>query len=299
MIKIVEAGQRDRIGISETAQKGRVVVTETRTTPKTTTSPLDDATVTFRDRVQASGGSIKDGSLKNLYDPILRAIKGFSGIGLSDLVFFGSGGAVEVNDGSISRLFDASGNENDVTQGDTAKQPTKGTYNGRVSPIYDFSDDVLGTSIGDLPDQGTIIVAADSVLGENEAWIDLTDGTGTNTGFMLFGDSNDSLVGRVRSGGSNVNAKGPKSGGKVSASTIYDASSSRLEVIENGSVVATESPGTLDNAISELRYGALQRLPDSYAARGDGLPIALVLSVPLSESQHSELRKIIADYYSL
>jgi hypothetical protein len=249
-------------------------------------------TQTFRDRVKAGGGSIEDGALESLYDPILRAIKGFTGVGLSDLVFFGAGSAVENNSGSIPALFDASGNENDVTQSDTAKQPTEGTYNGRASALYDITDDVLSASIGDLPDQGTIIVAADSALGKNEGWIDLTDGSGTNTGFLLFGSNGDSLKGRVRSGGSRVTAVGTKSGGKVTVSAIYDASSSRLEVIENGSVVGTASPGTLDNTISELRYGGLFEFSGEYAARGDGLPVAIVMSVALSGSQHSELRNI-------
>jgi hypothetical protein len=268
------------------------------------TDPLGGArllerTQTFRDRVQSSNGSIEDGALEGLYDPILRAIKGFSGVGLSDLVFFGSASAVEINSGSIPTIFDASGNENDVTQSDTSKQPTEGTYNGRASALYDITDDVLSASIGDLPDQGTIIVAADSELGKYEGWIDLSDGTSTNTGLLLFGNDVDDLKGRVRSGGSNVDATGAKSGGKVTVSAIYDASSSRLELIENGSVLGTAAPGTLDNTISELRYGGLVGFSDQYAARGDGLPAALVLSTALSGSEHSKLRRIMADYYSL
>jgi len=102
-------------------------------------------TKTFRDRVQAGGGSIEDGSLENLYDPILRAIKGFSGVGPSDLVLFVSASAVENNSGSIPTLFDASGGENDATQTDTAKQPTlkKDGIGGRWEANGDGNDDRL------------------------------------------------------------------------------------------------------------------------------------------------------------
>jgi hypothetical protein len=160
------------------------------------TDPLGGArllqrTQTFRDRVQAGGGSIEDGALEGLYDPILRAIKGFSGVSLSDLVFFGSGSAVEVNSGSIVTLFDASGNENDADQINTGHQPTldKNSIGGRWGASGDGSDDTMTTgrdmsisepiteiAVGTMPNDGAVLMA----------------GSGKNNTLLIFNNENNS-----------------------------------------------------------------------------------------------------------
>jgi len=130
------------------------------------TAPLGAArllerTQTFRDRVKAGGGSIEDGSLENLYDPILRAVKDW-GL-LSELVFFGSGSAVEINSGSIPTIFDASGNEYDAIQTDTAKQAAldKNSVGGRWGAGFDGADDRYN-----VPDVGGSVLTSISVIAE-------------------------------------------------------------------------------------------------------------------------------------
>jgi len=95
----------------------------------------------FRDRVLGNGGSIEEGALGGLYDPILRKVKEWGLLG--DLVFFGAASAVENNSGSIPTIFDASGNEYDATQSDTAKQPAldKNSVGGRWGAGFDGADD--------------------------------------------------------------------------------------------------------------------------------------------------------------
>jgi hypothetical protein len=112
--------------------------------------------------VKGEGGSLEDDCLEGLYDPILRTVKGFSGVGLSDLVFFASGSAVEVNSGSIPTLFDASGNERDFSQTTTSAQPTldRNSVGGRWSAVFDGSDDYLTSSNLASPSwrEGTVLI---------------------------------------------------------------------------------------------------------------------------------------------
>jgi hypothetical protein len=95
--------------------------------------------------VKNRSGSLEDDCLEGLYDPILRTVKGFSGVGLSDLVLLVSASAVEVNSGSIPKLFDASGDENDAVQTTTADQPTldKNSIGGRWGMNFDGGDDQM------------------------------------------------------------------------------------------------------------------------------------------------------------
>jgi hypothetical protein len=161
------------------------------TDPLGVSEELLGRTQTFRDRVQAGGGSIEDGALEGLYDPTLRAIEGFSGVGLSDLVFFGAASAIENNSGSIQTLFDASGNEHDAMQTTTAEQPTldKSSIGGRRGASGDGTDDTITTgrdisisepiteiAVGTMPNDGVALMA----------------GTGKNNNFLIFNNERNS-----------------------------------------------------------------------------------------------------------
>jgi hypothetical protein len=106
----------------------------------------------FRDRVKGENGVIEDGSLENLYDRMFRTVKGFSGVGLSDLKFFMADSALENNSGSIPKIFDASGGEHDAVQNDTAKQAVldKNSIGGRWGAYYGGSDDSMSVPTNPL-----------------------------------------------------------------------------------------------------------------------------------------------------
>ena len=120
-------------------------------------------TKTFRDRVKGENGSIEDDSLEDLYDPILRTVKDFSGVGLSDLAPFVSASAIENNSGSIPKFFDASGNEYDATQTDTTKQAAldKNSVGGRWGAVLDGADDLYN-----VPDVGGSVLTSITVIAE-------------------------------------------------------------------------------------------------------------------------------------
>jgi hypothetical protein len=119
-------------------------------------------TTTFADRVRSNSGSIEDEALEGLYDPFFKTIKGFSAVGLSDLAVFVSASGIENNAGSIPKFFDASGNERDFSQTDTAKQPAlnKSSIGGRWGAVLDGSEDYLTSSNLASPSwrEGTVLM---------------------------------------------------------------------------------------------------------------------------------------------
>jgi len=248
------------------------------------TDPLGGArflgrTQTFRDRVQASGGSIQDGALEDLYDPIVRAIKGFSGVSLSDLVFFGSGSAVKINSGSIPTIFDASGNEYDATQTDTAKQLAldKDGIGGRWEASGDGSDDVMNTPVN-LGSTGTVIVVG-AVSGSGAAIIGQP---------YIFEDSGSWAIynGSTITGGSHDTDA-------HDFAARFDGSGSRLRV-DGTEVLSGDAGGGLAKSIK------LMNSPYNGRPNGEAGALWVVFGgVTLTTDQENSLRTITKDYYSL
>ena len=100
-------------------------------------------TRTFRNRVQANGGTIEDGALEGLYDSGIQQAK--SAGWYSDLVLFSAASAVEDVSGSIATMFDASGAQNDLGQSSTAARPTldRSLIAGHWGALFDGVDDEL------------------------------------------------------------------------------------------------------------------------------------------------------------
>lgn len=239
---------------------------------------LLERTRTFRDRVKNESGSIEDGSLEDLYDPILRKIKDW-GL-LSDLVFFGSGSAVEINSGSIPTLFDASGNENDATQTDTSKQPAlnKNGIGGRWEASGDESDDVLNVLIN--PDSTATVIVVGAISGSGAAIIGQPH---------IFEDSGSWAIyygGSVVSGGSHDT-------NPHDFAARYDGSGSRLRV--DGTEALSGDPGSGASSDTTL-------MNDGGSGRPNGREGALWMvfdGVTLTTDQENDLRTIARDYYSL
>ena len=249
---------------------------------------LIERTQTFRDRVRSSSnGEIEDDSLSGLYDPILRDVKGW-GL-LPDLVFFASGSAVEVTSGSLPRVFDASGNEQDAIQTTTADQPAldKDSIGGRWGMTFDGSGDELISnnnfatsptthfwvaSLNTLPADHHIVDGYQSNVNDTRQIIrsftgnwDIYDSSGLTDDLA---DQNDHLF-----------------------EAIFDGANSEL-VIDGTSVVQGDTGG---GTLEDMTIGSNRN--DSY---WEG-PInqGLIFDVRLSSSQRSKIRSRIQDWYSL
>jgi len=131
------------IKIVDGAQRGRVAIIDTGTTPKTTTTPLDDATKAARDRIVGNGWDIEDELTQDLMDPLIRELKDQSH--WSDVVFLSAAGARETISGAIATIPDWSGAENDAIQATAADRPTLDTngISGRCAADFDGAGDAL------------------------------------------------------------------------------------------------------------------------------------------------------------
>jgi hypothetical protein len=245
-------------------------------------------TKTFRGRVKGENGSLEDDCLEGLYDPILRTVKGFSGVGLSDLVFFGAGSAVEINSGSIPKIFDASGDEHDATQTDTAKQPALDTngIGGRYVGKFDGSEDVLSAS--NVYDGYPATILAVSHL------------NGVSSTNPIHTSSNNAMLLRAKDtpeweaySGSSITSGSP-SEGDFYTSVVFDAPSSVLRVsgseVVSGNTEGSKTPGRLDIGADIAGWQAF--LNGSIGAM-------VVFRAALSTSQVTDLENNLTEYYSL
>ena len=252
---------------------------------------LLERTRTFRDRVQESGGSIENGSLENLYDPILRKVKEW-GL-LSDLVFFGAASAVETNSGSIATLFDASGNENDATQSDSAKQPTDTTdseFGGRAVALSDGSDDILTSSLSShtQPTTHLTLVRTDDPNTNDQRTISTTGG-GDTTPYQTININNGDWVAFA---GSQLRDGSPGSS-PVILSSRFDGTDSIIW--RDGTNEVTGDAGTYDIG-SQL---ALLNLPGRTEVFNGPSAMGLVIAAKLTDHQLSEIESTLTSYYSL
>jgi len=273
------------------------------------TDPLGGArllarTQTFRDRVQANGGSIEDGSLENLYDPILRKVKDW-GL-LSELVYFGAVSAVEVNSGSITTIFDGSGDENDAIQTTTADQPTlnKSGIGGRWTADLDGSDDWMYATFSSTADARTFFCVAeyDSLPYNN---VGLWGYQSSARDWQQFVDKNNKdLWCRFYQGDGTQKNFERSNGPALSANTTFhtvqraDGVSTSTQR-QNGSQVDSIS---YDGTIEDLDNLMLGNQNDSftYSEGWDGgIPLWISFETHLSDAQVQEIEKIYTDFYSI
>jgi hypothetical protein len=249
---------------------------------------LLERTRTFRDRVKAGGGSIEDGALENLYDPILRKVKEW-GL-LSDLVFFGAASAVEINSGSIPTIFGASGNENDATQSDTAKQPTKETVNGRIAATGDGSDDILLTQ-NDIGISGSENREMIVVGGQGQylaQWGESSQGSAFGIDLRSYDTyyyhwSNDIIGSSSIDGNQHLYEFQHKDG----------VSEGWLDEISQGTLSLT--PTTTADPLSLIG----RDFSDNTGFGSGKLQCVLVISAALTNPQKTEIRDILNSYYNL
>jgi len=261
---------------------------------------LLERTQTFRDRVEGSNGSLEDDCLEGLYDPILRTVKDFSGVGLSDLVLFVSASAVENNSGSIPTLFDASGNEYDATQTDTAKQPTldKNGIGGRWEANGDGNDDIVRIPSGvadafESGSKGTVIV----VVRYNSP-SDFTDvfALDESDPFWII-RSNDTrdIITLVGNGSGFETATGTSPSYPITLvqSGRYDGS--RIVVRENGKETGLNSVSFGDSTYTGQEY--LMGRSNGENVKG-ALACTIAFGTPLSDTQVSKIEDNANTYYN-
>jgi len=261
-----------------------------------------------RDRIQSSGGSIEDGALEGLYDPILRAIKGFSGVGLSDLVFFGSASAVEINSGSMATLFDASGNENDAIQATVVEQPMfdRNGIGGRWTADFDGSGDWMYVTFSSTADARTFFCVAeyDSLPGNNPGLWGYQSVARDWQQFVF--KSKEDLRGRLyQEDGTQIDfSKG--NGPILSADTPFhtvqraDGTSNATQRQNGSAVESTPYNGT----IRDLDHLMLGNQSGSFSYNGNGgwdggISLWISFETHLSDAQVSEIESIYTDFYSM
>jgi hypothetical protein len=249
--------------------------------------------------VKGKNGSIEDDSLEGLYDPILRTVKGFSGVGLSDLVLFVSASAVEVNSGSIPKIFDASGNENDATQTDTAKQPAlhKNGIGGRWEANGDGNDDILQipSAVADAFESestGTVCVVVryeDSSDYRHAFRLDEGDPF-----WMLRSDNNGKITTLVGDGSGFTSVKGSNPSRPVTLvqSGRYDGS--EVVVRENGTETQSSSVSFGDSTYTGKDH-LMGRSGVDYLK--GALSCTIAFGTPLSDTQLSEIEDKANTYY--
>ena len=268
---------------------------------------LLEQTRTFRDRVKGSSGSIEDDSLEGLYDPILRTIKGFSGVGLSDLVFFAAGSAVEINSGSIPTIFDASGNEHDAIQTTTTDQPTlnRNGIGGRWTPDFDGSGDWSYVSFSSTADARTFFCVAEYDSLSHAAHPGLWGYQSSANDFQQFVNASEKdLWGRViQENGTQANfasSNGPALSANTPFHTVQRADgTSTATQRQNGSQVDSIS---YDGTIRDLDHLMLgnQSSNFTYNAGWDGgIPLCISFEAHLTDAQVSEIENRYTDFYSI
>ena len=262
-------------------------------------SGLLERTRTFRDRVKGENGSIEDGSLEGLYDPILRTVKGFSGVGLSDLVFFGSGSAVEVNSGSIPKIFDGSGNENDAIQTTTADQPTldKNGIGGRWEANADGGDSLrVPSGVADAFEsgsEGTAIVVVR--YNSPSAYVNAFALDDSGPFWIMRSNNFGEIVILVDDGSSGATVTGSTPSHPVTLiqSGRYDGS--EVVVRENGAETGSASTSLGDSTYTGKEF--LMRRSTGENIKG-ALACTIAFGTPLSNTQASKIEDKANTYYN-
>jgi len=262
-------------------------------------SGLLGRTQAFRDRVKAENGIIEGGSLENLYDPILRAFKGFSGVGLSDLPFFGSGSAVKINSGAIPMLFDSSGGENDATQSDTAKQPTDALIGSKVALYFDGSDDILTIPFQLITgsQNPTIFIVLKTQHTSDKKIVEAAGTGGINSDDAETATPSTEYGIRV-TGGNEVYNTSPSGSKELLTLRQNGPDVIDFQAWVNGSELSVSSSS---NITTDYESGSKSWIGGwSGGPQFDGkIGSYLVTSVPLSNTNKSKIESILQDYYSI
>lgn len=262
-------------------------------------SGLLDRTKVFRDRAKTEGGEIEDKCLQGLYDPVLRSVKNWDL--LPKLSFFGSASVIKNNSGSITKVFDSSGNEYDASQQHTSHQPTldKNSIGGRWGINGDGDDDYFNLPAGvadtfESGSEGTVIVVVryeyDTYYKNSFAldesypyWLLRTDNSNNIVTFVA-----DSSGGEAATGSTLTEATTLIHSGRYDGSKIVNR--------ENGSQTASTNVSLGDSTYSDDEY--LMGRSASGERIAGLFSCAIAFGVPLSNSQLSELEDKTNSYYN-
>jgi len=281
MIKIVEA-----------AQKGRVATIDTGTTPKTSTTTLDDATKAARDRIVGNGWDIEDELTQDLMDPLIRELKdqGY----WSDVVHLSAAGARETVSGAIATIPDWSGAENDAIQATAADRPMldKNGIGGRCAADFDGAGDAL-----EVPTNPVGLTNPFTVV---SLWT--TQLTGIAISWSFENASDDNYIGVGTNFGNlklHSNRETSGSGSALSKNTPYIVSiewdRTDFYIYLDGALDYTVTPSSNNwqTATNELNIGLNKR----YSLFWDGYIIS-ILGIQAT-GVRDEVEDIYTNYYSL
>lgn len=246
-----------------------------------------------RDRILADGGTIEDGLLTGLVDPVLRTLDEAGQ--LSDLFFFGTAGAREVVSGSVATLYDFSGDANDATQGTSSNRPSDNTssnFGGHVVANFDGTDDKMSTPIvGPYAQPYTVITVA-QVPTDDGASHPLTDGLNGARSIVVIVrfDNTDQLHFHGGQGKYRLPSTDPHY-------WVGRADGANSELWEDGSSLGVQDAG--GNDFEGLHIGS--NLPAGGTLHGNILWASnIVVTADITGGNvQSEIESIISSYYGL
>lgn len=266
-------------------------------TPEAFTVPgslLLQQTIDERDRIENDGGTINNGLVENLIDPVLKDLDDAGQ--LSSVSFLGAAGAREVASGSMATIYDWSGNSDDATQASSSQRFTDSTsadFAGKVVGDADGTDDFLS-------------VQGPETAFEDFTWSSIAVGEYATSNFEPLFTSGD-LRAIVRTNNSN-GVETRIDDGSTSVNPTSTNSTIPLPVIHSSVADAgdvtnrfnggneTSASGTLSTtAATRLELGA--RSGTTYLG---GVFTALILiDAAISDSLLSSLETTVNDYYSV
>lgn len=285
MIKIVEA-----------AQRGRVAIIDTGTTPKTSTTPLDDATKAARDRIVGNGWDIEDELTQNLMDPLIRELKDQGH--WSDVVHLSAAGARETVSGAIATIPDWSGAQNDATQSDTAKQPTEALIGSKIAADFDGSDILTIPSQLITGSQNPTIFIVLKTQQTSDRKIVGAAGEGDWTTDNLESLNPSTEYGVRVSGGNELYNTSPSGSKELLTLRQNGPDVTDFQTWINGNGLSVSSS---ENITTNYKSGSASYIGGEFdGPEFDGkIGSYLVFKVPLSNTNRSKIESMLQDYYSI
>ena len=258
----------------------------------TVTSSYEAETNTYETRVTGAGGTLRDKDWANTRIATLK-----SNTALADCFFLaGPNMGVTITSGATETLFDASGDERDVTQGTANNRPADNTdagFGGKYVIDFDGTDDQLRSSAfgTNITWPVTFVMAAemvskpDSLFSGNEGtinneWVGVAWGGGGG-GSWVMGSDHDSIT----------NASSPSTSPLI-VSGVFDTSSATLRV--NGTEVA--SGALTERVFNILTIGFIEGNNNKYHS---GLESAITMLAGDYRNLLSTLESEMADFFGI
>jgi len=259
---------------------------------------LADPIQAEKDRAQAGGAIIEDGVYFNLIDPLYDVLDG-AGV-WSNVVGFYVAGVRDVVSGSVSKLYDQSGGQNDATQGTSSKRPTDSTLNSRAAASFDGSDDFLKGTIPPRTAELTVLSVFDPIsFASTQIYTRQFTASENYNNLEYVGSNANGVIGAShRNGNTNRKAKGSVTQTSSIKSYRYNENNDVIELFDNGtSIDANSGLASLDKTSSpDLVFGT--DLAAGNFAEMD-FQFYIAIQSDIGSSLRSDLRDVIRPYFNL